>query len=217
MSVVREALPRDIDQVVAVHLAAFESFFLTSLGPRFLRHLYAGYVAHPSGILLVADGGGTGDDTAVAGFVAGTADPEVFYGWLRRSHGPAMALAAAPALVRRPLVVGRRLAGAVRYRGQSPQSVTGAALLASLAVHPGSSGLGLGGLLVDAFMDRVREADREVAYLSTDVADNERVLEFYGRHGFHEAERVRRPGGREMAVLIRIVRDRRPGADRADG
>jgi ribosomal protein S18 acetylase RimI-like enzyme len=216
LSAVREASPRDVDPVVAVHLAAFESFFLTSLGPRFLRHLYAGYVAHPSGILLLADGGGTSDDAPVAGFVAGTTDPAAFYGWLRRSHGPAMALAAAPALIRRPLVVGRRLASAVRYRGQAPRRLTDAALLASLAVHPGSSGLGLGGLLVDAFVERVREADREVAYLSTDVADNERVLEFYGRHGFREAERVRRSGGREMAILIRSIRDRRPGAGRPD-
>jgi ribosomal protein S18 acetylase RimI-like enzyme len=216
MTTVRDASPRDIERVVAVHRAAFQSFFLTSLGPRFLARLYGGYLAHPSGILLVAGDGGEGErrgagagagDARIRGFVAGTTDPEAFYGWLRRSNGLAMALAAAPALARRPLGVGRRLASAVRYRGQAPQRVTGAALLASLAVHPDAARQGMGGVLVAAFVERALEAGRDVTYLSTDVAGNDRVLEFYRRQGFHEAERVRRSGGREMAILIRGLGD----------
>jgi ribosomal protein S18 acetylase RimI-like enzyme len=193
---VRPASPADIDRVVAVHQAAFGAFFLTSLGPRFLSRLYRGYLGHPSGVLLVI-----GDP--VAGFVAGTTDPASFYRWLRRSQGPAMALAAVPALLRRPLAVGRRLASAVRYRGEEATPIPDGALLASLGVDPRAGGGGLGSALVEAFVERATEAGRTVTYCSTDAADNERVLAFYGRLGFREAERVRRGDGREMAVLIR--------------
>jgi ribosomal protein S18 acetylase RimI-like enzyme len=211
---VRDATAGDVDGIIAVHLAAFESFFLTSLGPRFLAHLYAGYIAHPSGVLLVATDPAA--DGRITGFVAGTTQPHAFYGWLRRSHGVAMALAAAPALARRPLVVGRRLASAVRYRGQAPERVAGAALLASLAVDPAASGSGLGGLLVDAFLARAHETGHDLTYLSTDAADNDRVLAFYRRLGFREAKRVRRSGGREMAVLIRDLGDRSADAGEPD-
>ncbi len=225
MTSIRAASTADLEAIVAVHRAAFDTFFLTSLGPRFLVRLYAGYLAHPSGILLVDDASGS---APIRGFVAGTTEPESFYAWLRRTRGPALALAAAPALARRPLRVGRRLVAAIRYRGEAPRTVPDAALLASLAVRPDSAGGGVGGGLVGAFVDRAREAGRPVTYCSTDVAGNDRVLEFYRRQGFHEAERVRRPEGREMAILIRdpgddgdagetadvVAADRDPGIDR---
>jgi len=202
VSIVRNATSADIEGVVSVHLEAFDTFFLTSLGPRFLSRLYAGYLAHPSGILLVTDGP-YGNASSVAGFVAGTTDPPTFYSWLRRSRGIAMGLAAVPALVRRPRAVGRRLVSAVFYRGDASPTVASATLLASLGVDPASSGLGLGGMLTDAFVLRSRQLGRERIYLTTDAIGNERVLEFYRRHGFHETSLLDRADGRAMAVLVR--------------
>ena len=201
MTFVRAATPADLERIVAVHKAAFAGFFLTSLGDRFLRSLYGGYLQHPSGVLLVATDGAP--DGRITGFVAGTTDPPAFYGWLRRSRGPAMAVAAIPALVRRPLMVGRRLVAAVRYRGEEARPIPDGALLASIGVDPATSGQGAGAALVEAFVGRAAEAGRSVTYCSTDAADNERVLAFYGRLGFHEAERIRRGDGRAMVVLIR--------------
>ena len=43
---IRDGTAADIDRIVAVHQAAFASFFLTSLGPRFLTRLYRGYLDH---------------------------------------------------------------------------------------------------------------------------------------------------------------------------
>ena len=204
---VRDASAGDIERIVEIHGSAFASFFLTSLGRRFLRRLYGGYLAHPSGVLLVAveaspDAVG---DVRIEGFVAGTTDPAAFYGWLRRHHGLAMAVAALPALVRRPLVVGRRLASAIRYRGQEAKPVPDAALLASIAVNPHTSGRGVGAALVNAFVRRALETGRSVSYCSTDAIGNERVLAFYRRLGFQEADRTRLRDGREMVVLTRDV------------
>ena len=44
----------DLDQVVATHLASFPGFFLSALGPRFLREFYAALIRHPQGHLYVA-------------------------------------------------------------------------------------------------------------------------------------------------------------------
>ena len=212
LTIVRDAVRDDIDRVVSLHRAAFDDFFLTSLGPRFLRHLYSGYLAHASGILLVACDP-IGGPSTIAGFVAGTTEPDGFYRWMRRSRGPVMAVAAVPALVRRPRRVGRRLASALHYRGDASPTVACAALLASLAVDPPSGGQGIGGLLVEAFLARSKERDRDQVYLTTDVLGNDGVLEFYRRRGFRETKRFIRADGRQMALLMSARPDvpRQPG------
>ncbi|WP_305016831.1 hypothetical protein [Mycobacterium tuberculosis] len=44
---IRPAQASDIAQIVQVHLQAFPGFFLTLMGPRFLRLLYSGFLNHP--------------------------------------------------------------------------------------------------------------------------------------------------------------------------
>jgi ribosomal protein S18 acetylase RimI-like enzyme len=212
---VRDATPDDIGRVVSVHIDAFNSFFLTSLGTRFLELLYRAYLAHPSGVLLVA-GESDGHSSSIGGFVAGTTDPPAFYAWLRRSRGMALGVAAAPALVGRPRAVIPRLLSAMIYQGDVSPSVASSALLASLAVHPDSGGRGLGRMLVDAFVSRSRERGRDGTFLTTDAIGNDRVLDFYRRNGFQEARRFVRGGGREMVLLVRENVDRPPGADRRE-
>jgi GNAT superfamily N-acetyltransferase len=207
---VRGARSPDVAAIVAVHRMAFAGFFLTSLGRRFLADLYRGYLEHPSGILLVEDDS-TGSDRTIRGFVAGTTEPEAFYRWLRRSSGLHMAFAAAPALVRHPLTVGQRMASALRYRGDSSRRVTGAALLASLAVRPDAAGGGTGGRLVDAFLDRAASGGCQSTYLSTDAEHNDTVLRFYERKGFRQVARLHRSGGREMTLLSIELGDRSAG------
>ena len=43
-----------LDEIVQIHLAAFEGFFLESMGKRFLKELYRGFLVEPSGLCLVA-------------------------------------------------------------------------------------------------------------------------------------------------------------------
>jgi ribosomal protein S18 acetylase RimI-like enzyme len=213
--IVRDATHDDLGRVVSVHVDAFDSFFLTSLGARFLELLYGAYLAHSSGILLVA-GGTDSRSSSIDGFVAGTTDPPAFYAWLRRSRGMALGLAATPALIRRPGKVIPRLASAAIYRGDASPTVASSALLASLAVDPHSGGRGLGRMLVEAFTSRSRERGRDGVYLTTDAIGNDRVLDFYRRTGFHEVRRFVRGGGREMVLLAREHVDQGPDADPRD-
>src|SRR5438270_10763629 len=92
---VRPMRREDLDAVVAIHLAAFPNFFLTFLGPRFLRVFYGAVMR--DGIALVA----TVDDR-VAGFVAGMLDSKSFYRRLLFTRFAHVAIAILPVVIRRP-------------------------------------------------------------------------------------------------------------------
>jgi len=127
-----------IPQIVALHIAAFPGFFLTSLGPRFLRLLYAGFANEPKGICIAAEEKGV-----IIGFAAGTTAPDVFFGRLLRRQGWRFAIAAIPGLLRNPGFVARKCFGALFYRGEQPTGLANAALLSSLAVSPAYEGKAL--------------------------------------------------------------------------
>ena len=54
---IRVAAPRDLEAVTEVHVRSFPSFFLSALGPRFLRLLYEEILRSENGVLVVADDG----------------------------------------------------------------------------------------------------------------------------------------------------------------
>ena len=170
---VRPMRREDLDAVVAIHLAAFPNFFLTFLGPRFLRVFYGAVMR--DGIALVAT-----VDERVAGFVAGMLDSKSFYRRLWRSRLFSVALALAPVILRHPSTLKR-----VARRGvaRAFQPAPGAELM-SLAVHPRQQRHGLGRLLVEAFIAAVHESGTESLWLVTDAADNDAVQTFYESLGF---------------------------------
>ena len=55
---IRPMQAADVDQVVAVHMEAFPGFFLTCLGPAFLREFYAAVAGDPSGLAYVHEQSG---------------------------------------------------------------------------------------------------------------------------------------------------------------
>jgi ribosomal protein S18 acetylase RimI-like enzyme len=170
---VRPMRRTDLDAVVAIHLAAFPTFFLTFLGPRFLRVFYGAVMR--DGIALVA----TLDDR-VAGFVVGMLDSRSFYRrlWGRRFFQVTFAIM--PVLLRHPSTL-RRVAR--RGVARAFQPAPGAELM-SLAVHPREERHGLGRALVEAFIGAVRASGTENLWLITDAADNDAVKRFYETQGF---------------------------------
>src|SRR5215469_15921814 len=100
----------DADSVVRVHLGSFPGFFLSLLGPLFLRLFYRAVAAEATGIAVVAEQGGE-----IVGFVCGCSHPGGFYRRLFKRQWWKFALAAAGALVRRPSRI-VRLCCALRHR-----------------------------------------------------------------------------------------------------
>lgn len=167
-----------ISAIAAVHLAAFESFFLSSLGPRFLRTLYHAIRRDSTGLVLAA----TDAEGRVLGFAAGVEDSRGCFSRLARRHCMRFAWAMLPSLLRDPRIALRVLRS---LRGSGGQGrATAGALLMSIAVDPSHAGQGIGGQLLESFLDQMARNGVQAACLTTDRDANEATNAFYQRHGF---------------------------------
>lgn len=176
---IRVAAMPDLAGIVRTHCLAFPDFFLTQLGPRFLKHYYRAVFEYDRGILLVAG-------KHSAGFVAGFVAPGAYYRRLRTLRFQ-IGLSLLPRLIARPRLVPRLL---VNFRrtgevnsGLDPNDPT-IAELASIGVAPTGAGRGLGRELVLAFCQEARRLGAESVRLTTDSHNNDRVNRFYERIGF---------------------------------
>lgn len=188
----------DVPGLVAIHTESFAGFFLTSLGTKFLTRFYEALVHEPDCICLVAKTGGR-----LVGFAVGPLEPARFFRRLFMRQGIGFAMDAARALLRRPREVGGRLIRAVRYRGDAPPHLHGAALLSSIAVRPDAAGAGIAGRLLEEFCRRATDRGAAAVYLTTDRDDNAAVNRFYVRHGFQVESVLVRPDGRAMHRYVR--------------
>lgn len=191
---IRPARAADIPAVVALHIQAFQGFFLTLMGPRFLTVLYRGFLLHKSGLFLVVAKADQVDQ--VLGFVAGTTRPAGYFKDQLRTHWLSYGLAALRPLLFNPGLVIQKLWSALFYRGETLPELPNAALLSSLGVSPQQQGHGLGIMLVDAFVAECKRQGLPAVYLTTDQSNNEKANAFYNRCGFHLAGICKRPPNR---------------------
>lgn len=191
-TIIRPMTAADVREVVRVHIEAFPKFFLTFLGPGFLRELYRGILRDPAGIAVVAERAGI-----CTGFVAGSSEPAGLYGRLLKRRLIPFAFHAALAFLRKPSAAPRLLRALARP-ASAPATSSGRAELMSLAVLPGNRGGGTGARLVDAFVARARSHGAGTVYLTTDAMHNDAVNDFYVRLGFVRARSFTTPEGRAM-------------------
>lgn len=182
-----------LEQVVAVHIDAFRGFFLTQLGPRFLREYYRCIADYPEGILLTE-----ADVDGCVGFVSGFIDPPRFYAALRRRR-VRLGVAAALGLLARPqnvpgLMANFRRAGRVARLASAPHT----AELSSLAVASSAAGRGVGSTLVRRFIASAAGAGARRVVLTTDASDNEAGNRFYVRLGFRLSDTYEARPGRSL-------------------
>lgn len=194
---VRKASSCDVPAMVEIHQRAFPGFFLTLLGRRFLRRMYAGFVHDAHGRAIVAEHG-----TSVVGYIVGTCCPEKYFRARLRSDGIALACAAVPALLRSPVRTAERLWAALRYRGERPPDLTDGWLVSSIAVDLQARAAGVGSALVRAFCEHAAQAQARYVYLLTDEIRNGRAHAFYERAGFKVHSTVTRGGDRVMRIYV---------------
>ena len=184
-------LPDHVESVVRVHMESFRGFFLSSLGPGFLRLFYRGVLNDETGIAVIAE---SGDE--ILGFVCGSSAPNGFYRRLFKKQWWRFGWAAMGALARQPSMI-RRFLGAVRTR-VAPGNAAPAAELMSLAISPHAQGQGIGGDLVQNFLTEACRLGARRVTLTTDRQDNQHVNSFYHRLGFQLAGSFVTNTGREM-------------------
>jgi GNAT superfamily N-acetyltransferase len=189
----------DVEVVVAIHMEAFQGFFLSFLGERFLHELYVGILQDPSGMAFVYEKGGE-----LAGFAAGSDSPSGFYRRLLVKRWWRFGLASVGAVLHQPGIIPRLLRAFNMPNEPLPTEDCGT--LMSVAVTPKFQGQGIGKTLVKAFIQEAGRRGLKSVNLTTDKLNNEKVNTFYLRLGFCCARTYTTPEEREInEYLIDLV------------
>jgi GNAT superfamily N-acetyltransferase len=181
-----------VDFVVSLHLNAFPNFFLSCLGPRFLREFYVSFLMDPVAMAFV----GHDERDEVVGAIVGPLDPRGFFSRLLRRRWWAFCRASLATALSRPSTV-PRLVRALTYRGDLPEGPV-RALLSSVAVSPSAQGRGVGKALVLRWLEEARRRGASGCYLTTDADNNDAVNRFYRSMGWKLESAYTTPQGRKM-------------------
>lgn len=196
--ITRDLEENDCKDVVNIHVHSFQGFFLTFMGTSFLTLLYHATIADPSGIAIIAE-----KENETTGFVTGTSQPSGFYKRLLKKHILGFGVASLQGFLRNPSIL-PRLLRAFSMPGQ-PLPAVNCATLMSVAVDPDCQNLGIGKLLVNAFIEEARSRGSQFVNLTTDAVNNETANHFYKSLGFELFRKYTTPEGRIMnEYLIKI-------------
>lgn len=201
-TIIRQAEPADLPAVVRVHLATFPGFYLTDLGPAFLRAYYRLVLSHEGGRILLAEVDGT-----VAAFVAGFRDPAGFYRRMSASKWQ-LALPIAWGLLRNPALLMRTVRNVLRVRSaQREPALAGSdsCELSSMAVAPQHARNGLGARLASQFIADHRVIGVRKIRLTTDAENNDAAHRFYRSCGFEAIRTFEAAGGRWMCEYVLLL------------
>lgn len=199
----RPARVADLSEIVSIHLESFPEFFLTFLGPRFLRLLYGQILGNSHGLCWVAE---DEESEELLGFVAGVTQQAGFYRDMLRRRKWSFALSAIPALLRSPGIAFRLLA-ALRKPADAADAGAEACLM-SIGVRSAGGGRGIGSRLVHAFADDLKGRGIYQFCLTTDRDGNDPVKAFYEKEGFELWRTFVTPEGRWMNEYLLTLRRR---------
>lgn len=193
----RVARSEDVAAMTRIHLMAFPGFFLSFLGPRFLRVLYAATIADRTGVALVAH-----DDHRILGFATGTTEPSGFYRRLLVRRWWSFGWAAVGPALKRPRVIPRLLRAFRKPGEKSNAAEDPTALLMSIAVAPDAQGRGVGRALIQAFRIACRDRGAKHLNLTTDRVANDATNQFYQQLGFTLARQFNTAENRAMNEYV---------------
>jgi GNAT superfamily N-acetyltransferase len=192
----------DVPTVARIHLEAFEGFFLSELGYRFLCVMYRAFLVNPAGVFVV----NLSKDGQVTGFAVGALSSGQKDRWLALRFMPHFLWAALPAIFRRPRTIVMRLAARFFETGSSFDVPNDTAVLRSIGVLKSERGGGAAGSLLSAFEQMALRQGAARVYLTTDQDNNERAQNFYKRHGYDVAEFFQQDGQRPMWLMSKLLR-----------
>ena len=181
----------DVKKVVAIHLSAFQGFFLTFLGLHFLIEFYTATLTDPTGIGFVCV-----QDKMLQGFVVGSSQPSGLYHRLLTQRWWRFGLAIIKPIFKNPLIIPRLLR--VFRKPQDTPLLPESGTLMSIAVLPSMQGRGIGQSLAQAFLRESSTRGLKYVSLTTDFFNNESVNHFYTNMGFRCVRTFITPEGRKM-------------------
>lgn len=197
----RHAVEDDIDAVVRIHIAAFDGFFLSQLGYRFLYVMYQAFLKSPRSLFVVFETA----SGQLAGFAVGALQGQKDR-WLAVRFLPQFLWAVVPAVLRHPAPVVKRLWARFFDAGESLQVPPGAAILRSIGVLPSLRGTGSAASLLKTFEALALSKGAKQVFLTTDEVNNESAQRFYERGGYALVARFKQGEEREMWLMSKNLK-----------
>lgn len=196
---VREVLKEDIDQVVEVHKASFQGFFLTELGDHFLKVYYDCVRKDSKGVLL-----GFYENGQLYGFAAATTLSRGFNKHLIKKNmavfsliGVRLLLTKIPALI--------RLFKNFSKRDSTYKDTGEYAELLSIGVSAKVQGKGIGKKLLIELEKVMKAKGCQKLSLTTDYKNNEKAIGFYNSLGYSKLYDFIAYPDRQMYRMIKSI------------
>jgi len=173
---IRLASHKDLEKIQEVHEAAFDGFFLTRMGGRFIHEYYSTVLEYSRGQIFSAWEGNN-----ILGFASVLIDPNSFYGFMA-SRRKKFIIPTLIGIIQHPVLLPRVIFNRSRVMNYSVESdISSARLceLVSIGVLPNTGKKGIGKKLMEAVREFATEEGAYEILLTTDSQNNEVVNRFY--------------------------------------
>lgn len=197
--IVRQAMIDDVIQIVKLHRSAFEGFFLTSLGPSFLKQYYSSFIKNNETITLVAV-----EDNVVFGFSAATVLSRGFNSRLIKTSLFSYAWLGVKLLFTSPKSLVRLLNNFTKKSDKVSDDENYGELF-SIGVRSDQQGKGIGKMLLYQTEMLLKEKSVKRLSLTTDSIDNESTLGFYRSMGYETLYEFVSYPNRRMCRMIKSL------------
>ena len=199
--IIRKADINDVDGIVDIHLAAFESFFLSSLGKRFLRLYYSSFINNNEGVVYCAT-----KEEIIVGFSASSYVSRGFNSSLIKHNLFKFGIEAVILLFSRPKALVRLVNNMNKESIDDEIKDYGSyAELYSIAVSPSCQGEGVGRKLLTATEEDVKKHNESIS-LTTDFYNNDKTITFYHSLGYDNYYEFVTYPERRMWRMIKIFK-----------
>jgi len=201
---VREACDKDIVQIVEVHINAFEGYYTTSLGRKFLYQFYRLFLDKKKCCLMVAL-----DQEKVIGFIAGiNSGYTIATLFKQKVHLFIVPLLLQSLNIQLGLQIIKRGLLVLKFGrvNEIPIKLNEYHEIMSFAVLSNWQGRGVGKNIYKKFENFLLENNRSKGIcLTTDLCNNEEVLIFYSKQGYKKVCSYQQSKMRRMCLLRKKI------------
>lgn len=196
---IRKSTINDVDAIVDIHIDAFKGFFLTSLGPAFLKFYYSCFVNSDETVTMVAE-----EDGTIYGFAAATMKCKGFNSRLIKNNLLSFGVLSLKMLFTTPGAL-LRLVKNLTKKGEGVEDNEDYAELYSIGVNKAAQGKGVGKKLLAASELEMKVSGVKRVSLTTDYDHNEQALGFYHSMGYETFYEFMTYPNRKMYRLIKTL------------
>lgn len=196
---IRKASIADVNEIVKIHCDAFNGFFLTSLGPEFLKFYYSCFIKSAEAVTITAE-----EDGKIIGFASNTKVCKGFNGRLINNNLFPFGLLTLRLLVSSPSSL-VRLVKNLTKNGDYDEGNEDYAELCSLCVRSTAQGKGVGKMLLAYSELLMKEEGVTRLSLTTDYYNNESTVGFYHSMGYETLYEFFTYPNRRMYRLIKTL------------